>query len=145
MWHPLGEGRYRRTVRTDDAEGSAVADEQHQVPPPVERSPDRIADRDASGDFARLPDHETHPRTEPGAGPHGSTATSGTNGPIILMAIGGLIVASVFVLRSPLVLVLGIVVFLAAALWAGLAGRSRGTMSGTGPSTVSPEDDKPYH
>lgn len=116
-----------------------MADE-HQVPPSVEQSPERIQHRDAEGDFARLPDHETHPRSEPGAGPYGSTATGGSNGPIVLMAVGALITASIFVFRTPWVLVLGIVVFLGAALWAGVANRSPGTMGGSGPSTVEPED-----
>jgi hypothetical protein len=116
-----------------------VADE-HQVPPPVEQSAERIKGRDAESDFARLPEHETHARTEPGAGPYGSTATGGSNGPIVLMAVGGLIAASVFLFRSPWVLVLGLVVFLAAALWAGIANRSRGTMAGSGPSTLDPDE-----
>lgn len=117
-----------------------VADE-HQVPPPVEQSGDRVQRRPAEEDFARLPAHETHPRTEPGAGPYGSTATGGSNGPIVLMAVGALITASVFVFRSPWVLVLGIAVFLGAALWAGIANRSPGTMGGLGPSSVGPDDD----
>lgn len=115
--------------------------DEHQVPPPVDKSDDRIKQRDYESNFAQMPDHEVHPRTEPGAGPFGSTANSGTNGPIILMAIGGLIVASIFVFRTPWVLVLGIVIFLAAALWAGIAGRSRGTMAGSGPSTIEPDDN----
>lgn len=117
-----------------------MSDEQ-QVPPAVDQSADRIQERDHESAFARLPDHETHPRTEPGAGPHGSTANSGTNGPIILMAIGGLIVASIFLFRTPWVLLLGIVIFLAAALWAGIAGRTSSTMAGSGPSTIEPHDD----
>lgn len=117
-----------------------MADE-HQVPPAVEQSADRIQRRDASGDFASLPDHETHPRTEPGAGPYGSTATGGSNGPIVLMAVGALITVSVFVFRTPWVLVLGIAVFLGAAIWAGVANRSPGTMAGSGPSTIEPDDD----
>jgi hypothetical protein len=122
-----------------DPEGVVVADE-HQVPPPVEQSADRIQRRAAEEEFARLPDHETHPSTEPGTGPYGSTATGGSNGPIVLMAVGALITASVFVFRSPWVLVLGIAVFLGAALWAGIANRSPGTMGGSGPSTVEPDE-----
>jgi hypothetical protein len=38
------------------------------------------------------------------------------------------------------VLVLGIAVFLGAALWAGIANRSPGTMGGSGPSTVEPDE-----
>jgi hypothetical protein len=117
-----------------------VSSDEHQVPPPVDESADRISGRDHESNFAELPDHETHPHTEPGAGPFGSTADSGTNGPIILMAVGALIVVSVFLFRTPGVLVLGIAVFLAAALWAGIAGRSRSTMAGSGPSTVEPDD-----
>lgn len=117
-----------------------MADE-HEVPPATEQSGERIKGRDYESDFARLPEHETHPRTEPGAGPYGSTATSGQNGPVILMAIGGLITASVFVFRSPWVLVLGIVIFLGAAIWTGVANRSAGTMGGIGTSTVEPDDD----
>lgn len=114
--------------------------DRHQVPPDVEQSAERIQGRAYEDDFARLPDDETHPRTEPGAGPHGSTGTAGTNGPIVLMAIGGLIAASVFLFREPWVLVLGIVVFLAAALWAGVVGRSRATMAGSGPTTIESDD-----
>lgn len=127
-------------VATSSEKVTTVSDE-HQVPPPVDQSADRIRDRDYESNFAELPDHETHPRTEPGAGPFGSTASSGTNGPVILMAVGGLITASVFLFRTPWVLVLGIVIFLAAALWAGVAGRSRGTMAGSGPSMIDPDDD----
>jgi hypothetical protein len=123
-----------------DPEGGAVADE-HQVPPTVEQSADRIQGRDATERFAELPAHETHPRTEPGAGPYGSTATGGSNGPIVLMAVGALITASVFIFRSPWVLVLGITIFLAAAIWAGIANRSPGTMGGLGPTEVEPDDD----
>lgn len=113
-----------------------MADE-HQVPPSVEQSDDRIKRRDPESDFARLPDHETHPVTEPGAGPYGSTASS-SNGPVILMAIGALVTASVFVFRTPVVLVLGIAIFLGAAVWTGIANRSPGTMGGSGPSVVEP-------
>lgn len=116
-----------------------MADE-HQVPPSVEQSADRIQRRDAEQNFAQLPDHETHPRTEPGAGPYGSTATGGSNLPIVLMAIGALVTASVFLFRSVWVLVLGIAIFLAAAIWAGVANRSAGTMAGSGPSTIEPDD-----
>lgn len=116
-----------------------MADEQ-QVPPAVDQSADRVQGRDHEESFARLPEHEVHPRTEPGAGPHGSTATSGTNGPIVLMFVGGLIAASVFLFREPWILVLGIVIFLAAALWAGIVGRSASTMAGSGPSTIDTED-----
>jgi len=116
-----------------------VTDE-HQVPPSVEQSADRIKRRSAEEDFAQLPEHETHPSTEPGTGPYGSTATGGSNGPIVLMAVGALITASVFLFRSPWVLVLGIGIFLAAAVWAGVANRSPGTMGGSGPSTIEPDD-----
>lgn len=116
-----------------------MADE-HQVPPSVEQSADRVQRRDAEGDFARLPANETHPSVEPGTGPYGSTATGGSNGPIVVMAVGALVTASVFVFRSPWVLVLGIAVFLGAAIWAGIANRSPGTMGGSGPSTVEPDD-----
>lgn len=111
------------------------------MPPDVDESADRIRNRDYADDFARLPDEEIHPRTEPGAGPHGSTATSGTNGPIVLMAIGALITALVFVFREPWVLVLGIAVFLAAALWAGVVGRSQSSGAGSGPTTISSDDE----
>lgn len=116
-----------------------MADE-HQVPPPAERSGERIQERDHHEAFARLPEHETHPRTEPGAGPHGSTATSGTNLPIVVMAIGGLIALSVFVLQSPWILALGVVIFVAGAIWAGIAGAGPGTMGGSGPSTIDPDE-----
>jgi hypothetical protein len=119
-------------------EVSAVTDE-HQVPPSVEQSEDRIKGRDYESEFARLPDHETHPVDTMGSGPSGPVAT--TNGPIILMAIGGLIALSVFVFRSPLVLILGLTIFLGAAIWAGVANRGPGTMGGTGPSVVEPDED----
>ncbi len=114
--------------------------DEHQVPPSVEQSQDRIQERDYESDFAQLPDAEVQRRAEPGAGPYGSTATSGTNGPVILMAIGALIAASVFLFRSLWMLVLGIGIFLAAAIWAGVTGRSAGTMAGSGPSTLDPDE-----
>jgi hypothetical protein len=116
-----------------------MADE-HEVPPPVERSDDRIKGRDYESDFAALPESETHPRTEPGAGPHGGTGTSGTNAPVITMAIGGLIALSVFVLQSPWVLAVGLAIFVGAAIWAGVAHRSPGTMAGTGPTVIEGDD-----
>lgn len=108
------------------------------MPPEVDRSEDRIKNRPYESEFARLPDHETHPSTEPGTGPYGTVGTG--NGPIVLMAIGALIAVSVFIFQSPWVLGLGIAVFLGAAIWAGVANRSPGTMGGTGPSTVEPDD-----
>jgi hypothetical protein len=115
-----------------------VSDE-HQVPPSVEESEDRIKERDSDSDFARLPDHETHPVDTMGSGPSGSVATA--NGPIILMAIGGLIALSVFLFQSPWVLILGLAIFLGAALWAGVANRGSGTMGGVGTSTAEPDDE----
>lgn len=120
-----------------------MADEQ-QVPPPAGQSADRIQQRPAEGDFARLPDNEVHSRTEPGAGPYGSTATGGINAPIVVMAVGALIAASVFVFRSFWVLLLGGVVFLAAAIWAGVAGvgsDSPGHNAGSDPTMLDPQDD----
>lgn len=120
-----------------------MADE-YQVPPPIDESADRVQGRSHESDFARLPDHETRSVTEPGAGPDGGPGTSGTNGPIVLMAIGALVAASVFVLQSPLILILGVAIFLGAALWAGIANRSPGTMGGSGPSDIDPEaSDRP--
>lgn len=115
--------------------------DEHQVPPPVDKSEDRIKDRAYESEFARLPDDETHTSNEPGTGPFGTVDTAGANGPIVLMAIGALIAVSVFVFRSPWVLGLGIAVFLGAAIWAGVANRSPGTMGGSGPSTIEPDDD----
>ena len=118
-----------------------MADEQH-VPPSVDDSADRVEGRDYESDFARLPDHETHPVVEPGAGPHGTAPTANT--PIVVMAIGALIAISVFVFNSPWVLVLGLAIFLGAALWAGLANRGRGAAAGSGPSTIDPDEtDRP--
>jgi hypothetical protein len=141
-----GTGRSRRELVTGSVEGTsatpgaevnAVTDE-HQVPPSVEQSEDRIKGRDYESDFARLPDHETHPVETMGSGPSGPVATA--NGPIILMAIGGLIALSVFLFQSPWVLILGLAIFLGAAIWAGVANRGPGSMGGTGPSVVEPED-----
>jgi hypothetical protein len=114
-----------------------VSDE-HQVPPSVDDSADRIQERDYDSEFARFPDHEAHPVDAPGSGPSGPVATA--NGPIILMAIGGLIALSVFVFQSPWVLILGLAVFLGAAIWAGIANRGPGTMAGQGPSVVEPDE-----
>lgn len=114
--------------------------DRHQVPPDVDQSAERIQDRAYDEDFARQPDDEIHPVTEPGAGPHGSTGTSGTNGPIVLMAISALIAFSVFLFREPWVLALGIVVFLGAALWAGVVGRSQSSGAGSGPAVIESDD-----
>jgi hypothetical protein len=112
-----------------------VADE-HQVPPTVEQSEDRIKSRDYESDFARLPEHETHPVTRMGSGPSGPVAT--TNEPIIVMAIGAVIALLVFVFQSIWVLILGLAIFLGAAIWAGVANRGPGTGAGVGPSVVEP-------
>lgn len=118
-----------------------MADEQ-QVPPSVEDSRERIEGRDYGSNFARLPDHEAHPVSAPGAGPYGTAATP--NAPIIVMAVGALIALSVFMFNSPLILALGIAIFVGAAIWAGVANRSRGSAAGTGPSTIGPDDpDRP--
>jgi hypothetical protein len=109
------------------------------VPPSVEQSEDRIKERDYDSDFARFPEHEAHPVETPGSGPSGSVAT--TNGPIVLMGIGALIALSVFVFQSPWVLILGLVVFLGAAIWAGIANRGPGTMAGSGTSVTERDDD----
>lgn len=114
-----------------------MADEQ-QVPPPVDQSEDRIKERDYESQFARLPEGETHPVTDFGGGPSGELASA--NGPIILMAIGAAIALLVFVLRSPWVLGLGIAIFVAAAIWAGVANTGRGTMGGSGPSTIDSDE-----
>lgn len=114
-----------------------MADEQ-QVPPPIQQSEERVKQRDYEGQFARLPDAETHPVTDFGGGPSGALAT--TNGPIVLMAIGAVIALSVFLFRSPWVLGLGIVIFVAAAIWAGVSNRGPGTMGGSGPSTIESDD-----
>jgi hypothetical protein len=118
-----------------------MADEQ-QVPPSVDDSADRIQGRDYESNFARFPDHETQPVVEPGAGPYGTAAT--TNAPVVVMAIGALIAASVFVFNSPWVLGFGLAIFLGAAIWAGVANRGRGSAAGSGPSTIdSDETDRP--
>jgi hypothetical protein len=118
-------------------EVSPVADE-HQVPPPADKSEDRIKERDYSSDFSRMPEHETHPVTQHGSGPSGPVET--TNGPIILMGIGAVVALLVFVFRSPWVLGLGIAIFVAAAIWAGVTNRGPGTMGGSGPSTLDPDE-----
>lgn len=115
-----------------------MADE-HQVPPTVDQSEDRIKRRDYESDFARLPEYETHPVNEMGSGPSGPVAT--TNQPIIVMAIGAATALLVFVFQSPWVLVLGLAIFIGAAIWAGLVNRGPGAGAGVGPSVVEPPDD----
>lgn len=115
-----------------------MADE-HQVPPNVEQSEDRVTGRDYDSDFARLPEHETHPVTDMGSGPSGPVAT--TNQPIVLMAIGGLIALLVFVFQSVWVLVLGLAIFIGGAIWAGVANRGPGAGAGVGPTVVKPPDE----
>lgn len=115
-----------------------MADE-YQVPPPVDKSDDRIKGRDYDSDFSRFPEQETsHPVTDPGSGPTGPVGTA--NGPIILMAVGAVVALLVFVFRSPWVLGLGLVIFVAAAIWAGVTNRGPGTMGGSGPSTIDPDN-----
>ena len=116
---------------------SNVADEP-QLPPPVEDSEARIKERDHDASFARLPEDETHPVTRPGEGPSGPVAS--TNGPVVLMAVGAVIAFLVFVFQSPWVLILGIAIFLGAAVWAGVVNRGPGSMSGVGPSTRKRDD-----
>jgi hypothetical protein len=85
-----------------------------------------------------MPD-ETHPVTEMGSGPSGPVAT--TNGPIILMAIGGLLAFLVFAFNSPWVLIMGLAIFVAGAIWAGVANRGAGGAAGSGRSGVEPDEE----
>lgn len=114
-----------------------MADEQ-QLPPPVEKSADRIKERDYESNFAHLPEAETHPVTQMGAGPSGTTATA--NGPIVVMAIGAGIALLTFVFQSPWVFGLGLAIFLGAAIWAGASNRGPGHMGGSGPTTIDRND-----
>lgn len=70
----------------------------------------------------------------------------GTSAPIVVMSVGALVTASVFVFRSYWVLALGLGIFLSAAIWAGAmrVGRdSPGHTAGSGPSSRDPAEREP--
>lgn len=112
-----------------------MADEQ-RVPASADENADRVQDRPYESDFSRLPASETHERTGPGGGPHGTVDSGGTNLPLVVMAIGALVTFAVFLLASPWVLGIGLALIVAGAIWAGVRVTYPGSRQGSGSTTV---------
>lgn len=96
-----------------------------QVPSDPQDNPDRIQQRPYSSDFARLPEEEVAAAGEP-------RTRFGVRMPAVLAALGLLVVASVFVTRHWLSLVLGGVLLAAAPLYARMVEPEPGSGGGTG-------------
>ena len=90
-----------------------------RLPPQPEEQRRRIGDRPADSDFARFPPEEVDEKSEPGAGPHGAAGTA-LNVPMIVIAIGLVLAFLTFVVGSGWPLVLGLVLVVGGAIWAGL-------------------------
>lgn len=114
--------------------------EQRQVPGPAQANSERIQDRDYEGDFSQLPPEEVDPIAGPGEGPHGSLDNGPTNLPLIVIAVGALIAFSAFGLDSVVPLVIGLVVVVSGAIWAGLRGQTIASGEGLGTVTIDRDD-----
>ena len=108
----------------------------HQVPPDVTASGERIRDRPAESEFARFPASETHARTGPGGGPRGPVAAGPVNKPLVVMAAGAVLIFSVFFITTWVLLALGLLVVLVGAVMTVVVHRRPGRRSGLGPSQV---------
>ncbi len=110
----------------------AISDAQ-QVPGPAADNNERIAAR-PSDDFARLPREEVTPIPEPGAGPGGGL-DSGLSKPLLTVALGYALAFATFVIRSPVPLVLGLLLVVGGMVWSKRS-QGRGSGSGLGPVTI---------
>lgn len=68
--------------------------------------------------------------------------TTDTDAPIVVMAVGGLLALSVFVLDSVWVLGVGLATFLGAAIWAGIV---YGSPNGDTPAEAAADADPRGH
>ena len=108
----------------------------HQLPPNVTESEERIKGRPYESDFARFPPSEIHPRTTPGAGPQGPVAAGPVNVPLVVMAVGALLMFGVFFVNTWILFVLGLLLVLVGAAMTIVTHNRPGRRSGLGQSRV---------
>lgn len=107
-----------------------------EVPGPARENNERLRSRPYESDFARFPEEEIDKIDRPGGGPHGSLSSGERNLPLVVIAIGALIAFTAFGADSAVPLVIGLVVVIAGAIWAGLRGRTVASGEGLGTSTI---------
>lgn len=115
--------------------------EQRQVPGPPQENQERVQERAYEDHFARLPAEEVDPISRPGGGPHGSLDSGPTNLPLIVIAVGGLVAFSAFGLDSAVPLLIGLVLVVVGAVWAGLRGQTVASGEGVGSATVRTHEE----
>lgn len=106
--------------------------ERREVPPPVTESGDRVQSRPYESDWAKLPREEVHGATGPGGGPAGTVDSGPTNIPLVVIAVGGFVAFSTFLFASPVPLVLGLLMVVGGAIWAGVRHERPGHLGGVG-------------
>lgn len=95
-----------------------MADDRTVPPSPQEQGP-RMQSRPAGSDFARLPADEVHAR-EPGGGPHGTVTSGSPNYPLVLVAVGFLVIFTAFGLDSGWPVAAGVLLILVGGIWGGV-------------------------
>lgn len=100
-------------------------------PPDPKEEPRRIEDRDPDSAFARFPEHEVDPISEPGGGPRGGVG-SGARPPVMLIFAGIVVALLTPVVNSPWLLLVGLVLIAAGAAWSRMRKPTVGHMQGIG-------------
>jgi hypothetical protein len=100
-------------------------------PPDPKEEPRRIEDRDPNSAFARFPEHEVDPISQPGGGPRGGVG-SGVNPPVILIVAGIVVALLTLVVNSPWLLLLGLVMVVCGGVWSRVRKPPVGHMEGLG-------------
>jgi hypothetical protein len=115
-----------------------------EVPGQARDNNERLANRPYESDFAKMPSEEVHPRTTPGAGPHGTVSGGPTNLPLVVIAVGALIAFTGFGL-GPVAMVLGLAVVVIGAVWAGVRSTTTGGVVGAGLGTTTVDESDEQH
>lgn len=114
--------------------------EERQVPGPARDNNERIQERGYESEFARLPEEEVDPISGPGAGPHGSLDRGARNLPLMVIGLGAIVAFTAFGLDTAVPLVLGLLLVVVGAVWAGMRSTTHASGLGSGTSTVSTDD-----
>lgn len=118
-----------------------MADDEHQVPPDVTASGERVKSRSYEDSFAHMPRTEVHSRTGPGGGPQGPVAAGPVNKAMVVMAVGAVLAFSVFFVNTAVLLVLGLLLILVGMGMSIVRKTRPGRRSGLGTSEVA--DSRP--
>lgn len=114
--------------------------EERALPGAARDNNERIQERGYESDFARFPAEEIDPISRPGAGPHGGLDTGPRNLPLIVIGVGGLVAFAAFGLDSVIPLVLGLVLVVIGAVWAGVRSQTHASGEGVGTTTITTDE-----